>query len=381
MGKGDGVSYDTDAIRDKISMLDLLAKDGVHVVRKGGRWFACCPFHEEKSASFCVTERTGLFTCFGCGAGKKDSGIKGDIFGYWMATRGVDFPTAASALALLSGTGEMPDGSRLPPRKIIDTQAVYYPPPLEGCNLDQWNEGVRWLASNEEWQNRLARWRGYAMDTVKVMIEKGRIGCPIYFQARQWAFPVEPIREDGTTYLAGWHVRLDPKKAGERALWHFVPGSAADRPSIGAWPMVIGNPLAAKAVLFFEGEWDALAGADVCGWGIEKRSANVAIFGLRGGRNLRHMLLWSWPEEAQSFMFPDNDETGLSWADPDGFASMVRLRSRATHVWTVRGVKDFNDLHRRGGTRSREEFLKFLREHFLAGEKTRKKRKPKESRD
>ncbi len=36
---------------------------------KGGRYWACCPFHEEKTASFTITPEKGLFYCFGCHAG------------------------------------------------------------------------------------------------------------------------------------------------------------------------------------------------------------------------------------------------------------------------------------------------------------------------
>ena len=36
---------------------------------KGGRYWACCPFHEEKTASFSVAPDKGLFYCFGCHAG------------------------------------------------------------------------------------------------------------------------------------------------------------------------------------------------------------------------------------------------------------------------------------------------------------------------
>lgn len=36
---------------------------------KGGRYWACCPFHEEKTPSFSVAPDKGLFYCFGCHAG------------------------------------------------------------------------------------------------------------------------------------------------------------------------------------------------------------------------------------------------------------------------------------------------------------------------
>ena len=36
---------------------------------KGGRFWACCPFHEEKTPSFTVSPDKGIFYCFGCHAG------------------------------------------------------------------------------------------------------------------------------------------------------------------------------------------------------------------------------------------------------------------------------------------------------------------------
>ncbi|MBR0261140.1 MAG: DNA primase [Selenomonadaceae bacterium] len=41
----------------------------VSLTQKGGRYWGCCPFHSEKTASFCVSVDKGFFYCFGCGAG------------------------------------------------------------------------------------------------------------------------------------------------------------------------------------------------------------------------------------------------------------------------------------------------------------------------
>lgn len=41
----------------------------VQLKKKGGRYWACCPFHNEKTASFCVSPDKGFFYCFGCGTG------------------------------------------------------------------------------------------------------------------------------------------------------------------------------------------------------------------------------------------------------------------------------------------------------------------------
>lgn len=41
----------------------------VPLTLRGGKFWACCPFHEEKTPSFSVSPDKGLFYCFGCKAG------------------------------------------------------------------------------------------------------------------------------------------------------------------------------------------------------------------------------------------------------------------------------------------------------------------------
>ncbi len=58
---------------------------------KGDYW-ACCPFHGEKTPSFHADDRRGRYHCFGCG---KD----GDIFTFVTEMEGVSFPEAVEQLA------------------------------------------------------------------------------------------------------------------------------------------------------------------------------------------------------------------------------------------------------------------------------------------
>ena len=37
--------------------------------KKGTNYWACCPFHNEKTPSFSVSPTKGIYKCFGCGKG------------------------------------------------------------------------------------------------------------------------------------------------------------------------------------------------------------------------------------------------------------------------------------------------------------------------
>ncbi len=66
---------------------------------KGDYW-ACCPFHSEKTPSFHADDRRGRYHCFGC----KESG---DIFRFLTEQQGLSFPEAVEQLAGEAGL-EMP---------------------------------------------------------------------------------------------------------------------------------------------------------------------------------------------------------------------------------------------------------------------------------
>jgi hypothetical protein len=57
---------DLDAIRDRVSVVDLIAKHVGALTDKGGHSVALCPFHSEQTPSFTVWP--DHYNCFGCGA-------------------------------------------------------------------------------------------------------------------------------------------------------------------------------------------------------------------------------------------------------------------------------------------------------------------------
>ncbi len=80
-----------DEIRDRVALSDVIGRR-VRLIRRGREHTALCPFHNEKTPSFTVSDEKGFFHCFGCGA-------HGDVIGFVMRDEGLSFPEAVEKLA------------------------------------------------------------------------------------------------------------------------------------------------------------------------------------------------------------------------------------------------------------------------------------------
>ena len=60
--------------------------------KKGTNYWACCPFHNEKTPSFSVSPTKGIYKCFGCGEG-------GNSVNFVMKLGGFSYPEALRELA------------------------------------------------------------------------------------------------------------------------------------------------------------------------------------------------------------------------------------------------------------------------------------------
>jgi DNA primase len=80
-----------DEIRAGVDIVDLVGRF-VNLKKAGVNWKGLCPFHAEKTPSFTVNPKKGIFHCFGCGVG-------GDAFGFLMRQDKLTFPEAVRALA------------------------------------------------------------------------------------------------------------------------------------------------------------------------------------------------------------------------------------------------------------------------------------------
>ena len=90
----------TEEIKSKLLLSDIIQKyvswDNKKSNPTRGQYWACCPFHSEKTASFTVDNNKNSYHCFGCNA-------HGDVFKFIMDKENIDFPEALRRLANQSG--------------------------------------------------------------------------------------------------------------------------------------------------------------------------------------------------------------------------------------------------------------------------------------
>ena len=89
-----------DEIRARLPISEVVAPRVAWDRRKSqpakGDYWACCPFHQEKTPSFHADDRRGRYHCFSCGA-------SGDHFKFLVETDGLSFPEAVERLAGQAG--------------------------------------------------------------------------------------------------------------------------------------------------------------------------------------------------------------------------------------------------------------------------------------
>jgi DNA primase len=77
-------------IRTESDIVDVIS-EYIQLTKRGRNWFGLCPFHNENTPSFSVSEDKQIFHCFGCGAG-------GNVITFVMDIENVSFPEAVSKL-------------------------------------------------------------------------------------------------------------------------------------------------------------------------------------------------------------------------------------------------------------------------------------------
>lgn len=78
-------------IRSQVNIVDVVSQY-VQLKQSGKNLFGLCPFHEERTPSFSVTEDKQIFHCFSCGRG-------GNVFKFIMEIENLSFPEAVKKVA------------------------------------------------------------------------------------------------------------------------------------------------------------------------------------------------------------------------------------------------------------------------------------------
>ena len=82
-------------LKDKLNIVDI-AGGYFSLEKRGSNYWACCPFHHEKTASFSINESGQFYHCFGCGA-------SGDIIKLVSEMESLDFIDTVKLLAERAG--------------------------------------------------------------------------------------------------------------------------------------------------------------------------------------------------------------------------------------------------------------------------------------
>jgi DNA primase len=154
-----------DEIRARIRVSDIVARkvrwDRRKTQSARGDYWACCPFHDEKTPSFHADDRKGRYHCFGCGAG-------GDIFTFLTETEGMPFPEAVEMLANQAGLEVLKPDPRASEREekrsslydVMDKAARFFE---QSLHSDLGRNAANYLAGRGTSAAAIARFRvGYA---------------------------------------------------------------------------------------------------------------------------------------------------------------------------------------------------------------------------
>ena len=84
-----------DDLLNRVDIVDVVDKR-VKLKKTGKNYSACCPFHNEKTPSFTVSQDKQFYYCFGCGA-------SGNAVGFIMEFDKVGFIDSVEMLASNAG--------------------------------------------------------------------------------------------------------------------------------------------------------------------------------------------------------------------------------------------------------------------------------------
>jgi DNA primase len=128
-----------DEIRDRVPISSVIGArvswDRKKTNAARGDYWACCPFHGEKSPSFHCEDKKGRYHCFGCS-------VSGDHFRFLTELEGVSFPEAVERIAGLAGVAmpardeaaELREKERASLTDVMEMATTFFESRLQGAD-------------------------------------------------------------------------------------------------------------------------------------------------------------------------------------------------------------------------------------------------------
>lgn len=295
------------------------------------------PLRDDRHPSFSLAEGGRVFVDFA------RDGCKGGVWDFIAHCRPQwSKAEIAAELKRRAGLSDVGSAARPRARKTVAKAAAKNSLQAWPASVAaRWEEGLAFLAGNEERREKIAHKRGWPVAVVDHLVAFGLI-----------SYPILPWRDDrrGTAFLVqgprrfplggiglesiGYHQRFwITGKNGEedRKAWVYVPNEKPiDERSrwplqftaqkCPALPFVIGDLRNARLLVICEGQWDAITLFHAAGWFEDAFPGRVAVLGVRGAQGVGTFFDYyrdAWPWKPAAWVLRDADVAGESW-EPSG---------------------------------------------------------------
>ena len=213
-------------VRSANDIVDVISSY-VHLQKKGNDYFGLCPFHNERTPSFSVSQKKQMYYCFGCGAG-------GNVVTFLMQYENDTFHEALEALAQragielpkqeLSGRARQEADKRAQIVEINKISAKYFYAQLR---MEQGKKGLDYFAG-----------RGLSPETLKKfgLGYANKFSDDLYQYLRKQGYEDEILKDSGV-------ISVDERRGGHDKFWNRVmfPIMDANQRVIGFGGRVLGD--------------------------------------------------------------------------------------------------------------------------------------------
>lgn len=182
-------------IKDKCNIVEVIS-EFVKLKRTGQNYQGLCPFHIEKTPSFHVNEKKGIYHCFGCGVG-------GDVISFIMKYYNIEFLEAIEMLANKYGVNISKDNDSIRSyRDLYDINSSFAKLAIDTLNSNVGVEAIEYLLK-----------RGLSKELIEIF-QLGYISDKQDFSKILSSYNTKTIKESGIfmikngSYLSRFNGRI-----------------------------------------------------------------------------------------------------------------------------------------------------------------------------